>query len=151
MTSLLTKESLLSDPLMPHLLDILSLPASEGLILAGGFGMRVKQADMEEQIRNGKTLIPSVPLARSTQDLDLFLSMELWMQKERGKAARAMLDGLNYEVIPEYRNLQFGKLHNPVTGKFSVKIDLHARIPNDRENVKFDSRRIGLDTGKMVD
>lgn len=32
----------MTDPLMPHLLDIAADPASDGLILAGGFGVRLK-------------------------------------------------------------------------------------------------------------
>ena len=35
-----------NDPLLPHLMDIASDPASEGLILAGGFGMRLKQVEL---------------------------------------------------------------------------------------------------------
>lgn len=147
MTDVITKASLRTDPMMPHLLDILSQPASEGLILAGGFGMRIKQADLEEQISEGITLLSSVPTARSRSSVDLFLNMEMWTQKEKGKAVRAMLDGLSYEVIPEYQYLQFGKLKNLVTDKFEVKIDLHARTPNASEKVRFDDRRVGKGIG----
>ena len=43
------------DPLLPHLLDILSSPASRGLILAGGFGIHVKQSYLRDT--NARTLI----------------------------------------------------------------------------------------------
>ena len=57
-------DAFLNDPLMPHLLDILSDPASEGLILGGGFGIRLKQLELA---RIGvPTLISDIPPARAT-------------------------------------------------------------------------------------
>ena len=65
----------MNDPLLPHLLDIVSDPASEGLILAGGFGIRIKQRYL--QATGTRTLLPVIPEARATQDLDFFLSLSL--------------------------------------------------------------------------
>ena len=151
MTDPMTTAFLPDDPLMPHLLDLIALPGSEGLILAGGFGMRIKQAALEERIREGKTLISSIPAARSTQDLDLFLNMQFWLQKERGKAFRAVLDRLGYEVLTNYKNLQFGKVYDPVTDRLRIKVDLHAREPRAGEKVMFDDRRVGKGTENVID
>ena len=48
-----------ADPLFPHLLDIVSDPAAQGLILGGGFGMRLKQQDVAA--KGERTLIAEVP------------------------------------------------------------------------------------------
>lgn len=109
--------------------------------------MRLKQALLEEQIREGRTLMSSVPTARATQDLDLFLNMEMWIEKEKGKAVRALLDGLDYQVIQGSENWQFGKLPDPATDRLQLKIDLHARQPRSDEPVKHDGRRVGQGIG----
>ena len=54
----------ITDPLLPHLLDILGDPVSEGLILAGGFGMRLKQEYLRQT--RARTLIAPFPPPRAT-------------------------------------------------------------------------------------
>lgn len=140
MTLALLATAFSPDPLMPHLLDIISDPASEGLILAGGFGMRIKQRDLAMNEQTQTTLIQPVPSARATQDLDFFLRIELWMQAEKGRAVRAMLDRLSYtERVPKW---QFQK-PDPQFSDQTVKIDLLARHPRDEEGVKVREHRVG--------
>lgn len=134
------------DPLMPHLFDILSDPASEGLILGGGFGMRMKQSHIART--GARTLIESVPPARATQDLDFFLRMEMFVKTERGKAFRALLDRLDYEVVRP--KMQFGKPFDEGQNDADdrkVKVDLLARRPVEGENVKVKGDRVGEGSG----
>lgn len=131
-------EELINDPLLPHLLDIVSDPASEGLILAGGFGMRLKQQDI---IRKGsRTLIPMVPPARATQDLDFFLRIEFFVHKERGRGIRELLHRLSYQ---EYeRKWKFSKSAGN-SAQDEVKVDLLSRPPLEAEHVQVKAHRVG--------
>ena len=129
------------DPLVPHLLDLLSDPISGELILAGGFGIRVKQNDLRDS--RAKTLMP-FPEARATQDMDFFLSLSLFVQKERGTAVRALLDRLGYtEHTPKY---QFGKPFDAAHPDRRVKVDLLARTP-EGEGVSVKFPRVGHNSG----
>lgn len=130
----------LPDPLLAHLLDIASDPASNDLILGGGFGIRVKQAYLKAN--NLRTLLPAVPEGRATQDLDFFLRMALFIQKERGEAIRRLLDRLAYEEhTPKW---QFGKPFDMATPAIRVKVDLLARTPLAGENVRVKAPRVGV-------
>ena len=89
----------MTDPLLPHLLDIVSDSAAEGLILAVGFGIRIRQTHLQEI--NARTLMSSFPAARANVDLDYFLQVSLFVKLDRGKSVRALLDRLNYsECVP---------------------------------------------------
>ena len=112
----------MSDPLLPHLLDIISEPCSDGLILAGGFGIRLKQNF--RRANRGRTLISHSPEARATQDMDFFLSLSFFEEKSKGAAVRELLDRLSYRPVVE--SFQFAK---PLGGGLpqSVKVDLLAR------------------------
>ena len=135
---------LVNDPLMPHLMDIASDPASEGLILAGGFGMRLKQVELQRM--GARTLIAPFPEARATQDLDFFLRIELFVQKERGKAIRSLLDRLEYRE--KRRQWQFENAQDADTPERSVIVDLLARDPDQtREAVKTKDFRVGSGAG----
>jgi len=139
----LSAQPFLNDPLLPHLLDIVSDPVSGELILGGGFGIRLKQLEIAKQ--GHSTLIASVPPARATQDFDFFLRIELWVQKERGQSVRAMLDRLGYET--HSRNWQFGKTFAPNSPQHRVKVDLLARHPREGEPVKVKDFRVGSKSG----
>lgn len=133
----------MTDPLFSHLLDIASDPASQNLILGGGFGIRIKQLYLKE--RGVRTLLPEAPSARATQDLDFFLHLSLFLQKERGVAVRTLLDRLLYEEhTPRW---QFGKPFDPAIPEIRVRVDLLARTPLVQENVKVKSPRVGVGTG----
>ncbi|MDX1934762.1 MAG: hypothetical protein SFU56_19365 [Capsulimonadales bacterium] len=119
----------IADPLFPHLLDVLADPASEGLILAGGFGLRLKQEHLRRT--GARTLLAEIPPARATQDLDFFLRMELWSDADKGAAVRGLLDRLGYrERVP---HLKFEKALAPDAR--TVKVDLLARTPLPEENI----------------
>ena len=133
-----------NDPLLPHLMDIASDPASDGLILAGGFGMRLKQAQLQRT--GARTLITPFPEARATQDLDFFLRIELFIQKERGQAVRSLLDRLEYRE--KRRQWQFEKAQSPDAPERNVIVDLLARDPDPTtEAVKTKKFRVGSGAG----
>lgn len=121
-----------TDPLLPHLLDLLADPAADSLILAGGFGLRLKQEHLRQS--GARTLVDQFPAARATQDLDFFLRIELWSERDRGTALRAALDRLGYrERVP---HLKFEKpLASDGSEGRSVKVDLMARTPLPQEDI----------------
>ena len=87
------RRSRLSDPLHGHLVDILSHPASGYLILAGGYGILLKL----RYLRNAgvRTLVADLPDPRATQDLDFFVRLEMFVQKEEGGRYVRFLIGLD--------------------------------------------------------
>ena len=136
----------MTDSLLAHLLDIASDPASGDLILGGGYGIRMKQRYLRQS--ESKTLIPAIPDARATQDLDFFLPMAFFIQKQRAQAIRALLDRLDYqEYTPRW---QFGKSIDVNTPEIKMKIDLLARTPRQLEDVPVKRPRVGAGTGMNI-
>lgn len=130
---------MIGDPLMPHLMDVLARPELGGLILAGGFGIRVKQEFLAQT--QARTLISPFPLARATGDLDLFLRMEVFGNVQRKDDMRRAIDELGYE--PTQRNWQFRKPLGERYPTRSVTLDLLSRRPQQGENVRFKDPRVG--------
>ena len=90
----------------PHLLDLLADPSvAWDLILAGGYGLQVKQKHLQD--RGAHTLFPQPPPARATMDLDFVLRMELFIRVEGAQAVRRRLDALGYKLLTP--KLQFQK------------------------------------------
>ena len=127
-----------NNPLHPHLLDILKSPASEGLILGGGYGLQLKR----QHVKGKKTLLQSIPEVRATMDLDFFLRLELFMDPERERGVRELLDSLNYR--PKANHFLFEKpLGEEYPDRFA-KVDLLAREPTSSEpNLKLKPPRVG--------
>jgi uncharacterized protein (DUF952 family) len=130
------------DPLMPYLLEIISQPEAEGIILAGGFGMRLKQRHLRDS--NQTTLLTELPEVRATQDIDVFLNLQLWIEKERAIAYRAMLLRLGYEVA--VHSWRFRKPY-PDTQKRFIKLDIQARTPREGEKVNVRDGQVGKKMG----
>jgi len=107
--------------LVTALLDLVhELPTlPRPVLVGGGFGLYVKQRQLEER-EDVATLIPGElwPPARTTEDVDLLLPTEVIVSVEHMRAIRAALDRLGYE--PHVAHFQFVKQtpHGP------VKIDL---------------------------
>lgn len=87
------------DPLTTSLLDLLyelrehNIP----LIIGGGFGLFLKRQHLT---RHGeRTLLDSIPEVRSTNDIDLFLRVEVVASLERAQAFRAALSRLGYVPV----------------------------------------------------
>ncbi len=109
------------DVLVTALLDLAhELPElPKPLLVGGGFGLYLKQRDLEEQ--DGlETLIPGElwPPARTTEDVDLLLPTDVIISVEHMRAIRGVLDRLGFR--PEVPHFQFVK----DTDRGPVKIDL---------------------------
>lgn len=130
-----------NDPLLITLLDLdrsLNLPGK--LIIGGGYGLFLKQLYLNEnpQIR---TLFPpsKMPVARTTQDIDLILRAELVTDSESMKAIRVALDGLGFRVVESAKFMQFERAFE----QGQVKIDLLAApLGEFASRVSNDSRRV---------
>lgn len=122
-----------SDPLIPHLLDILECPEFTGVILAGGFGIRLKQQYLEET--EAETLITPYPPARATADFDVFLRIDVIADTAKvDEMGRVLQEKLHYE--PKHFNWQFAKPLGEAFPNRKVKIDVLSRPPLDGESVR---------------
>lgn len=111
------------------------------LILGGGYGLVLKT----EYIRQtaARTRFEDIPLARSTNDLDLFLSAEIITSAEKIEKVRDAITELKFE--PYARYFQFILPVNYEGLDRPIKIDLLAVPPRDqkaRELVKISKPRI---------
>jgi hypothetical protein len=131
-----------NDPLLPHLLDLLSDPSSENLILGGGLGIRVKQDYIE---RSGmETLILELPAARATVDLDFFLNLNVFVQIERGKSIRSLLDRCQYtEKEAQWQFIKGESNHR-------IQVDLLASEPPPNSQIRADNVRVGKGSGAGI-
>lgn len=109
--------------LRTSLLDLFHLLGANahGILLGGGYGLYIKQLHLMDSMQ--PTLIPLElwPAARATQDLDLFLSVELVSDANAMSVIRNTLDRLGYEVIEGSEYMQFVRA---ITDARAVKIDL---------------------------
>ncbi len=91
---------------------------------------------------HSRTRLEQIPIARSTGDIDVFLTTEVIVDKNKMAAIRQALDELGYSPVPgaEYyqffreveigevpRNLKFDFLAAPVLGKEGQKIKADVR------------------------
>lgn len=105
---------------------------SLNLILGGGYGLVLRT----EHIRQSQALtrFNEIPEARSTNDLDLFLSAEIITSAEKIEKIRDALEKLGFEPIAKF--FQF-KLPVEFEGmEMPVKIDLLAALPENEEALK---------------
>lgn len=138
-----------SDVLRASLLELLHALGGESqrVLLAGGYGLYLKQLHLAEVGRN--TLIPVElwPAPRATQDLDLVLSTEIVADAKAMQTVRTTMDQLGYVVVEGSEYLQFNRT---ISGTQVVKIDLlTAQLDVLRGNplIKTDSRRARPATG----
>jgi hypothetical protein len=126
-------DGLKDDPLWPYLAEIIRCPEAEGIILAGGFGLRLKQYYLNgrKSTANGQqiTLLDELPEARATPDLDMFLNVNIWVETEKAHAlSKALRGSLNYETV--LHSWHFRKPLSEIQNRY-VKLDLLARQPLD--------------------
>jgi hypothetical protein len=116
------------------------------LIVGGGYGLLLRT----ELIRrsNSRTLIPDLPTARSTEDLDLFLKAEVISDPEKTIPIRQMLNRRGYEPIVEH--FQFQREIDYMGRTRMVRVDfLAAPVPDELETkVKTDQVRVRPRGGK---
>lgn len=127
-------------PLVTALLDLThELPdLPKPLLIGGGFGLYLKQRDLED--RDIQTLIPGEfwPPARATEDIDLVLPVEIISSRADMQALRNAFDRLGY--VSDVDFLQFTRQ----TPMGPVKVDfLTGDIPRQhRSKVKISRPRV---------
>lgn len=132
----------MSEPLMPYLLDIVTAPEAEELILTGGLGLRLKQAF--RKAAEERALISSYPESRATQDMDFFLQLSMFVEPAKGIAFRDFLLNEGYEPVEGAQHFHFVKrVDQGLLGPMEVKVDLLARQPLEGENVRVKGPRVG--------
>ncbi len=135
---------IITDALETALLDLLHelRDADLPLILGGGYGLFLKQREVQES--GVQLLLNSVPPLRSTNDLDLFLKAELLTDSSRLIPLRNALDKLGFEAIGSAKFYQFVKNFDFEARMWEIKVDFLAAPPNTQlfPHVKMDSRRI---------
>ena len=127
----------------PYLIELVRKMEAEGfsLIVAGGLGLYLKRRWVEQQtLEQGRiNLFEAIPQPRPTTDIDVFLSMDVFLAPpDRGVTRfRQALASLDYEVHAP--NFQFTK----TVGGRLIKLDLHVRLPCEAEpGVKYDPPRV---------
>ncbi len=116
------------------------------LIVGGGYGL-VLRAEMMAGSAS-RTLIPDLPGARSTEDLDIFLQAEVISSSGKTGPIREALDRRGYE--PVVKHFQFEREVDYMSRTRKVKVDfLAAPVPAELStNVKADSVRVRPRDGK---
>jgi hypothetical protein len=130
------------DPLLSQLRQFAEKLAQKNirLVIGGGYGLLLK-ANHIQRI-GARTRLEQIPSARSTGDIDVFLTAELITDKNHMAAIRRALDELDYSPVPgaEYyqffreviiggapRNLKFDFLAAPVLGEQAKKVKADIR------------------------
>lgn len=110
------------------------------LIIGGGYGLVLKT---QQIIESGERTRLEIPPARSTEDIDLFLRLEIITDAEKMKAVRDVLKELGYKPIANF--FQFETEIELSAGKGTIKVDLLAPNPqtgDQRDRVKISKPRI---------
>lgn len=131
------------DPLQECLLGLhAALGESVPLIIAGGYGLYLKQRAV---VHSGlRTLFSPdlLPDNRTTSDIDLFLRAEVVVSATRMNLVRDAVDGLGFAAVPGSEYLQFARSVAPAG---SIKLDLMVGPLGDLfdpNSVKRDDRRV---------
>lgn len=118
-------------------------PHGVPVIIGGGYGLLLRQQRAEASAE--PTLMP-VPLARSTTDLDVFLSVEVVADAEAMGAIGRVLGEMGYTVVEGAKHYQFAREVVYRGRTVPLKVDLLAPPPRPgtelRKQVKVDARRV---------
>lgn len=112
------------------------------LIVGGGYGLLLK-ANHIQRI-GARTRLAQIPIARSTGDIDLFLTTEVIIDKDNMAAIRQALDELEYSPVPGAEYYQFFREVSVAGAKRNLKFDFLAApvVGEPAKKVKADDRRI---------
>lgn len=117
-------------------------PHDVPVIIGGGYGLLLRQQHVEA---SGEPTLRAIPEARSTNDLDVFLTVELVADAEKMAALRDVLKELDYKAVEGAEHYQFARDVAYRGETRQVKVDLLAPPPRDPAvlgQVKVDSRRV---------
>jgi len=92
------------------------------LIIGGGFGIYLRMQYV--RAAGSRTLFSVLPASRVTNDLDLFLRVELLINSEKLKPLAEILGRLGYKVVKGAEWYQFAKPGPTGSAAGGVKIDL---------------------------
>lgn len=112
------------------------------LIIGGGYGLLLRQ---EHVVAHGVRTVRQIPEARSTNDLDIFLSVEIVTDGGRMRALREVLHETGYRAIEGAEYYQFQREVAYRGAQRKIKVDLLAPPPRDPgllAKVRVDVRRI---------
>ncbi|HEX8830839.1 MAG TPA: hypothetical protein VF705_06725, partial [Longimicrobium sp.] len=130
----------------PFVSELIALDQALGgefpLIVGGGYGLVLRQRHLRASRARTRREFPA---ARSTQDIDLFVQLEMLLDVDRVEQFRAALDALGYKPIEAAKYYQFARELEYLGQKRSLKIDLLARVPEttaERSALKADVRRV---------
>lgn len=128
------------EPLLTTLLDLDAMLSDRELIIAGGYGLYLKQVYLKNKPETITLFSASaLPTARTTEDIDLIMRAEVVTDSDSMKEIRKALDSLGFEVVEKAKYMQFVKEVHP--GR--VKIDLLAApLGEFADRVKKDERRV---------
>ena len=130
------------DPLLSQLRQFAERLAATNvrLIIGGGYGLLLKANHIQHL--GARTRLEQIPIARSTGDIDVFLTTEVIIDENNMAALRRALDELEYSPVPgaEYyqffrevtiagatRNLKFDFLAAPVIGEHAKRVKADIR------------------------
>ena len=97
------------DPLLTTLLDLdFVLQSQPKLIIGDGYGLYLKQIYLAANLQLQTLFSPrSLPVARTTQDIDLILRAEIVTNSDSMQRIRTALDDLNFTVVDTAKYTQF--------------------------------------------
>ncbi len=102
------------------------------LIVGGGYGLLLRT---EHILRTRPvTRAREIPIARSTEDLDLFLSVEIITSLKKMETIRDTLENIGF--IPEAEYFQFKIQAEPERPERVVKVDLLAALPETEDQLR---------------
>jgi hypothetical protein len=112
------------------------------LVIGGGYGLLLKAKHIRSA--GARTRLGQIPIARSTGDIDVFLTTEVIVDKNKMAAIRQALDELGYSPVPGAEYYQFFREVVIAGVPRNLKFDfLAAPVANEQaKKVKADIRRI---------
>lgn len=111
------------------------------LIVGGGYGLQLRAQWVREH--DFTTRFERIPRARTSDDIDVFLHIEILTSPRKHETIRTIMDQMNYVPRPEARNFQF--VHEDEVEEDlgrQPKIDLLAENPEAYDEVNIDPPRV---------
>lgn len=139
-----------TDPFVAELIALDRALGGEVPLIVGGYGLVLRQRHL--RAARVPTRRPFPP-ARSTQDIDLFLQLEVLLDPRRIERFRAVLDTLGYQPIESAKYYQFVRAVEFAGKQRSLKIDLLSRLPETTDELaalKADARRVRNRTFRLL-
>jgi len=132
------------DPLLDQLRQFAERLAEKNisLVIGGGYGLLLKANHIQRS--GARTRLDQIPIARSTGDIDVFLTTEVIIDKGNMAAIRKALDDLGYSPVPGAEFYQFFREVTIGGAKRNLKFDFLAApvLGEQAKKVKADVRRI---------